>query len=105
MPDVDTVDLDLVEDFCGVVQERMDVPAPSGLVAEGPAGSSAVFCLGLFAHEPVDEAGELVACGEVFSFEGGAGVAVEAAPSLLAIAFPVFLVGALADTTVRLSCS
>lgn len=81
-PDIDSVDLDLVKNLAGSRKTGMDVPAPCCLVAEGPAGSSAEFCLRQLAHEPADEAGELVACGRVFSFVSGAGVAIFTSPAL-----------------------
>ena len=96
---VDSVDLDLVEDFSGVVQIGVGVPAPLGLVVEGSSGAAGVFGLGELAHQPGDEACQLVPCGEVRAVVCGGGVAVGASPALLAVALPVLLLRALADTT------
>jgi len=96
---VNPVDLDLVKDLAGLVQVRIHVPAPLGLVAEGPASAASVVGLGLLAQQPVDEADEDVALGRIWSLMSGRGIAVNTSPSLLAVAFPVLLLRTLADTT------
>ncbi|MBP2399791.1 hypothetical protein JOF39_002872 [Glutamicibacter protophormiae] len=63
--------MDLIEHFTGVVQERVYVPAPHGLVPEGPAGAAGALGLALFAEQPVGESSEDVALCGVWSLVGG----------------------------------
>lgn len=81
-PEVNTVDLDLVKGFSGLVQEWLHVPTPLRGAPESPRARRGMFGLGVLAQQPVDEADEDVAFGGVWSVETRAGVAVDTSPSL-----------------------